>query len=152
MFDNSILSMKAIEIEFDLGEIDAAVKKFSDETKNAHVLAFSGELGAGKTTFISKYCEQLGVSDIVNSPTFAIVQQYVYPGGNIFHMDLYRIHDEEEAANAGLVDCIDSGDLCLVEWPEKAPGILPEDAILTRIHITGPDRRRLEIHIPSQAM
>ncbi len=144
--------MKVIEIDYDLREIETAVKKFLNVVKNARVLAFSGELGSGKTTFIAKYCEQLGVLAIVNSPTFAIAQQYSYPGGNIFHMDLYRIRDEEEAVDTGLADCIDSDDLCLVEWPENAPGILPEDAIRTHIHILGTERRGLEIHIPSPAM
>lgn len=140
--------MKGIEIDYKLDAIQDAAKTFLEMVNDSHVLAFSGELGAGKTTFISNACKLLGVEDIVSSPTFSIVQQYHYPGGNIYHMDLYRIKDEEEAANAGLTDCIGSGDLCFIEWPEDAPGILPENAVLTRIIITGTNTRRLQIQFP----
>lgn len=140
--------MEVIRFEFDLDGIHAAAKNFLEIVRDARVLTFNGELGAGKTTFIAKVCEYLGVKDVVNSPTFSIIQQYISPQGNIYHMDLYRIKDEEEAANAGLVDCIESGDLCLIEWPENAPGILPLATIQTQIHILGSQRRKLEIHIP----
>lgn len=144
--------MEVIKIEFDLDGIRAAVKNYLESVKHARVLTFSGELGAGKTTFISKVCEQIGVMDVVNSPTFSIVQQYEYPGGNIYHMDLYRIRDEEEAANAGLVDCIESGDICLIEWPENAPGILPADVVHTLIQITGHRSRSITIKLPEPPM
>lgn len=144
--------MKIINIDFHLSGIDEAAKQFLQEAGDAKVFAFSGALGAGKTTFISKACKLLGTEDTVNSPTFSIVQQYRFPKGNIYHMDLYRIKDEEEAINAGLTDCIESGDLCFIEWPENAPGILPEDAVYTRILLTGPESRQLQIHFHQPAI
>lgn len=144
--------MKVIEIDYKLDGIQDAAKTFFEIVKDSRVLTFSGELGAGKTTFISNICKQLGVRDIVNSPTFSIVQQYNYPDGNIYHMDLYRIRDEEEAANAGLVECIESGDLCFIEWPENAPGIIPADAVQTKIIICGSDTRKLQIQFHQSAI
>lgn len=144
--------MKRTEINFELQQIHAAAERFLHEAKDAKVFTFSGELGAGKTTFIARVCSLLGVKDVVNSPTFSIVQQYNSPAGNVFHIDLYRIKNEQEAVDAGLADCIDSGDLCFIEWPENAPGIIPGNAVTTQIHITGEENRRLEIHIPDPSM
>lgn len=141
--------MKELELEFELDNIDAAAKEFLDKTKGYRVFAFSGELGAGKTTFISSLCKELGVEEVVSSPTFAIIQQYdSTKAGNIYHMDLYRIKSEDEAINSGLEDCILGNDLCMVEWPQNAPGIFPEDTVKINITITSHSRRKMQIHLP----
>ena len=99
------------------------------------IWAFFGEMGAGKTTFIHALCDVLQVKDAVSSPTFAIVNEYKSGmAGSIYHMDWYRLKDEEEAIQAGIEDCLLSGHLCLVEWPGKAPGLLPDDTL--RIYLS----------------
>ena len=96
-------------------------------------ICISWKNGCGETTFIHALCECKHVSTPVGSPTFSLVNEYVYTGAEgertIFHIDLYRLKDEEEAVQAGIEDCIYSGALCFVEWPERAPGIFPEDTI-----------------------
>ena len=139
-------------IDYSIKDVSEAAQELFSAAQKYKVIAFSGELGAGKTTFISALCSCLGVYDIVSSPTFSIVQQYDSEHGNIFHIDLYRIRSEEEAFNSGIGDAIDSGDICFVEWPENAPGLLPPDTVRVRIEITGNDTRRLQIQFPSVAL
>src|SRR5882724_434617 len=93
------------------------------------VLAFHGQMGSGKTTFIHALCELKQVSSTVGSPTFPIINEYSYPGGILFHIDLYRLRDEEEAIRAGVEDCLYGGNLCLVEWPERVESLLPDDTM-----------------------
>lgn len=100
-------------------------------------------MGAGKTTFIHGLCEAKGVTDTVGSPTFSIINEYRYPGGRIFHIDLYRLKDEEEAIRAGVEDVLYSGDICLVEWPERAPEIFPPDTVQIRLEVLDPDTRKI---------
>lgn len=141
--------MRTEEIVYQLEQMDEVAEKFLSLTKGYVVFAFSGELGAGKTTLISALCRQLGVEEVVSSPTFAIIQQYnTRFGKNIFHMDLYRIKDEEEAIHSGLEDSLLSGDICMVEWPENAPGIFPRNTVKTRIEIPNRKERKLIIQIP----
>jgi tRNA threonylcarbamoyladenosine biosynthesis protein TsaE len=91
-------------------------------------------MGAGKTTFIRAICEELGVEESVNSPTFAIVNEYRSGEGDpIYHFDFYRINKEEEAYDFGYEDYFYSGELCFVEWPEKIENLLPEDAVTVSI-------------------
>jgi tRNA threonylcarbamoyladenosine biosynthesis protein TsaE len=100
-------------------------------------------MGAGKTTFIHTLCSLKGVKDTVGSPTFSIINEYQYPGGEIFHIDLYRLKDEEEALRAGVEDVLYSGELCLVEWPDRAPGIFPPGTIELRIRAIDRDIREI---------
>ncbi|MFT3825637.1 MAG: tRNA (adenosine(37)-N6)-threonylcarbamoyltransferase complex ATPase subunit type 1 TsaE [Chitinophagaceae bacterium] len=93
------------------------------------VVALHGEMGAGKTTFVHALCDVKQVKDAVSSPTFAIINEYKGPDGKIYHIDLYRLNDEDEAIRAGVEDCLYSGNTVLVEWPEKAPGIFPDDTV-----------------------
>ena len=113
------------------------------------VFAFHGPMGAGKTTFIHALCTVKGVRDVVGSPTFSLVNEYVFDGEGtrkpIFHLDLYRINGEEEAIRAGLEDVIYSGHICLVEWPEKALSIFPEDTVHVYIKWAGPGSRTVII-------
>lgn len=125
--------MKTISI-FSLKEIEAAAERFLETAGDARVIAFSGELGAGKTTFIQALCRKLGITVEVNSPTFSLVNEYFTPeGDSIFHFDLYRIESPVELFDMGYEEYFYSGSLCLIEWPEKAPGLIPENAL--RVHI-----------------
>lgn len=102
-------------------------------TSNHKLIEFSGEMGVGKTTLIKQLCNQLGVTDEVSSPTFSLVNEYQSDFGPVYHFDLYRIKSEEELYDLGYEDYFFSGYLCLVEWPEMASGIIPEDC--TKVHI-----------------
>ena len=102
-------------------------------------------MGAGKTTFIHTLCDLRGVTDVVGSPTFSIINEYLFPGGMIYHIDLYRLKDEEEALRAGVEDCLYSDHVCLVEWPEKAPGIFPPGTVHAFIEVIDSDSRHLTI-------
>ena len=110
------------------------------------VVAFRGEMGAGKTTLIREIAAVLGATDTVTSPTFAIVNQY--KGANnrrIYHFDFYRIDRIEEAYDFGYEEYFYSGNLCLVEWPEKIEELLPDDTMTVRIRVDGPEQRTLFI-------
>lgn len=138
--------MDNIEITYQLSEIQAAAKKFLTTTQGYKVFTFSGELGAGKTTFISALCREMGINEIVSSPTFSIIQQYDSPEGQaVYHMDLYRIKSGEEAIRAGIEDCLLSGEICLVEWPENAPEIFPDILVKSAITILDNNQRKLLI-------
>ncbi len=115
--------------------------------KDKKVWAFYAPMGSGKTTFIHALCEILEVGDTVSSPTFAIINEYrSRVARTIYHMDWYRLKDEEEAMNAGVEDALNSGDLCLVEWPEKAEGLLPDDTF--HVHIEALDETTRRIFVP----
>src|ERR1700754_5053515 len=118
-----------MELKFSLGTIRETATMFWKLAGNAKIFAFHGGMGAGKTTFIHALCAAREVTDTVGSPTFSIINEYRYPGGRIFHIDLYRLKDEEEALRAGVEDVLYSGDICLVEWPDRAPGIFPPEAV-----------------------
>ncbi len=137
-----------MEVNFKLEEIqDAALKLLSAAGSNK-VIAVHGDMGAGKTTLIHALCEAMGVKDVVTSPTFSIINQYkTMRGQTVYHMDLFRIKDENEATNAGVEDCLYSGDICLVEWPEKAPGIFPEDTLHIYISSVDNNTRKLKINL-----
>jgi len=105
-------------------------------------------MGAGKTTFIHALCDALEVEDSISSPTFSIINQYrTADGQTIYHMDLYRIKDENEAINAGVEDCLFGGDICLVEWPEKAAGIFPEETLHVTISSLDDITRKLRFNL-----
>jgi tRNA threonylcarbamoyladenosine biosynthesis protein TsaE len=124
-----------MELRFSLADIHDAVKKLLESLKGYKVFAFHGKMGAGKTSFISAFCKEIGVTDTVGSPTFSIINEYNTINGEIvYHIDLYRLKSNEEAAAAGIEDCLYSGNLCLVEWPEIAPGIFPDAT--RHIHIS----------------
>jgi tRNA threonylcarbamoyladenosine biosynthesis protein TsaE len=116
-----------MEWVFSLKEMLKVGASFWAQFSNKKVFAFHGEMGAGKTTFIHALCESRLVSSTVGSPTFSIINEYAFPGGKIFHIDLYRLKDEDEAVRAGVEDCLYSGEICFVEWPENAPGIFPPE-------------------------
>lgn len=117
-----------------IDEIDSAAKKFVDEMGNNRVFAFYGKMGAGKTTFIKAVCENLGVEDVINSPTFAIVNEYVDCNDEpIYHFDFYRIKKEQEVLDIGYEDYVYSGNVCFMEWPELIENLLPEEIVKVTI-------------------
>jgi tRNA threonylcarbamoyladenosine biosynthesis protein TsaE len=132
-------------ITFHLDEIAAAASKFWETTGEKKVIAFHGQMGAGKTTFIHALCDAKHVQGAVSSPTFSIINEYSYAGGIIYHIDLYRLEQEEDAFRAGVEDCLYSGQTCLVEWPERAESLFPADTIHVYIEVTAPEQRRLTI-------
>ena len=132
-----------MELRFRLQDIGTAAEAFWRQFPDQTVLAFHGEMGAGKTTFIHALCLAKGVVDTVGSPTFSIINEYKYDKGRIFHIDLYRLKDEEEAVRAGVEDVLYSGELCLVEWPDRAPGIFPPDTVALRIRAIDRDLREV---------
>jgi tRNA threonylcarbamoyladenosine biosynthesis protein TsaE len=118
------------------------------ECEPRKVFAFDGQMGAGKTTFIKKLCEAMGTEDVVNSPTFAIVNVYDVEQpfkGEVYHFDCYRLKDIREAIDFGAEDYLYSGNYCFIEWPEMIEALLPEDTVHIRITPIDNGDRRLEI-------
>jgi tRNA threonylcarbamoyladenosine biosynthesis protein TsaE len=108
------------------------------------VFALHGEMGAGKTTLTHAICDYLGVSSTVSSPTYAIIHEYRYGHQYLFHMDWYRLKDMEEAIQAGVEDALYSGQICLVEWPERASALLPADTVHLYLTIIDSQTRLLK--------
>ena len=132
-----------------LNEIDQAAENFLAAMGEAKVIAFSGEMGAGKTTFIQALCRKLGVTAEVNSPTFSLVNQYFTPEGHsIFHFDLYRIEDPAELFDMGYEEYFFSGELCFIEWPEKASHLIPDEALRVEILVGENESRELQFQPP----
>ena len=126
-----------------LAEIDSAAKEFLKEIDGHKLIAFYAPMGAGKTTFTTAICRILGVAqDAVSSPTFSIVNEYRLPDGEpVFHFDFYRINKISEALDIGFYDYIDSGALCLMEWPENIEDLLPDETLRVSITVS-PDGSR----------
>ena len=131
-----------------LSEISTAAKQFVAAMGDNTIFAFYGHMGAGKTTFIKAICEELGVKDVITSPTFAIVNEYTLTShlspltSAIYHFDFYRIKKLEEVYDMGYEDYFYSGALCFIEWPELIEDILPEDAVRVTIE-EQPDKSRV---------
>ena len=130
-----------IDSQSDLPKVaEAIVEALGDRT----VVVFRGEMGAGKTTLIREIVAQLGADDTVTSPTFAIINQYYTREGRcIYHFDFYRINRLEEAYDFGYEEYFYSGELCLVEWPEKIEELLPENIMTVRISIDDDEERTI---------
>ena len=139
--------MNTISIQ-DIEHIREAAREFIQQMGDAHVFAFYGKMGAGKTTFVKAICEELGVQDVITSPTFAIINEYEasstgqYEGIPIYHFDFYRIKKLEEVYDMGYEDYFYADALCFIEWPERIEDILPEDAVKVSIE-EQPDGTRL---------
>ena len=123
--------------------IDAAATRFLQEIGDNRIVALYAPMGAGKTTFTTAVCRVLGVrEDAVSSPTFSIVNEYrTADGDSVFHFDFYRIEKIAEALDIGFYDYIDSGALCLMEWPENIEEILPDETLKVHISVS-PDGAR----------
>ena len=121
-----------------LADINEAAKQFIANMRNGKVFAFYGKMGGGKTTFIKAICEEMGVEDVITSPTFAIVNEYTSQktGDTIYHFDFYRIKKLEEVYDMGYEDYFYGGSICFLEWPELIEDLLPEDAVKVSIEET----------------
>jgi tRNA threonylcarbamoyladenosine biosynthesis protein TsaE len=130
---------------FTLSNLAPLAKEFWALYGDRKVFAFSGQLGAGKTTFIHALCTEKKVMDGVSSPSFSLINEYRYPEGTLYHLDLYRLKNEEEAIRAGIEDCLYSGDICLLEWPERAPGIFPPDTLFVQLEAMDETHRKIQV-------
>jgi len=131
-----------INSQEDLKSAAVQLLEFAGDEK---IFLFEGDMGAGKTTFIKVICEALGVTDLVSSPTFSIVNEYLAGTGKIYHFDFYRIKNIQEAYDIGYEEYFYSGDLCLVEWPERIAALLPEHHLKVDIQVTGPEQRMISL-------
>lgn len=127
-----------------LDDIEGAAKQFIAQMGQSKIFAFYGGMGAGKTTFIKALCQQMGVTDVVNSPSFAIINEYTLPptGQSIYHFDFYRIKKISEVYDIGYEDYFFSGNLNFIEWPELIEDLLPEDTVRLQVDVL-PDHSRL---------
>lgn len=129
-----------------LADIHEGAREFIKEIGPHRVFAFYGSMGAGKTTFIKAVCEELGVKDVITSPTFALVNEYTDGHGNpVYHFDFYRIKKLEEVYDMGYEDYFYSGHLCFLEWPELIEELLPDDAVKVHISVEADGERLLEM-------
>ena len=136
--------MKRIEID-SLSELKNVAREVIESLEGRTVVLLRGEMGAGKTTLISRIAAYLGAEDTVTSPTFALVNQYEGSECRIYHFDFYRIEEIEEVFDLGYEEYFYSGELCFVEWPEKIEPLLPDDAMTVRITVGEDEHRIFEI-------
>ena len=137
-----------MDIKFSLDNINGVAKEIIAMLDKKKVVALHGGMGAGKTTLVTAICKLMGVTDSIGSPTFSIINQYQAADGQIiFHIDMYRLKDEEEALQTGVEDCLYSGNCCFVEWPEKAPGIFPGDTLHIQLLPLDNETRKLTINL-----
>lgn len=148
-----------LECRYTLKELEQILQKFWNVAEKYPVIAFSGDMGAGKTTFIHQLCDMLEVEDTVSSPTFSLINEYHYNKSGrdttIYHMDWYRLKSEEEAISAGIEDCmqqaIRQNMYCFIEWPEKAMSLLPQSTLWVKIETLSETERRMTLSNGSMA-
>jgi tRNA threonylcarbamoyladenosine biosynthesis protein TsaE len=136
-----------MERTFALPEIDEMARVFWRSFPDKKIYAFQGNMGAGKTSFIRALCEVKNVKETIGSPTFSIINEYSCESGIIYHLDLYRLKDEEEAIRAGVEDCLYSGEICLVEWPGRAKGIFPAETLGISLEIIDVNTRKIRVPV-----
>ncbi len=144
--------MKKIEINIPSTEaLHEAAREFMAAMGDYTVFAFYGQMGAGKTTFINALCRELGVEeDVTNSPSFAIINEYRSDttAELIYHFDCYRLENEAEAIEIGTEDYLDCGAVCLIEWPERIEGLLPDDTVDVNITVNDDESRTMTLTLP----
>lgn len=139
--------MKANFTIHNLQEIPDAIRWILNASNGEKVLAFIGEMGAGKTTLISEFCRQLGSNDRISSPTFSIVNEYLDGYGNpIYHFDFYRIKNIKEAAQIGFDEYLESGNFCFIEWPQLVKELLPDNCIWIEIKEIEDQKRQISFN------
>ena len=139
----------AMELLFDLDDIEIVAKQFILDIDDCKIIAFDGDLGAGKTTFITAVCKELQVKETITSPTYSIIQEYHFGKENIiYHMDLYRIKNIEEALDAGVEECLQSAHLCFVEWPENARSFFIENTVWVTLKTVSEFGRKMVVQLP----
>ena len=138
-----------MEIEINnLSELPEKSMLFFNELNHRKVVAFDGQMGAGKTTFITSIIKGLGIEDIEGSPTYSLVNVYDSVAyGKIYHFDLYRLNSEIEAFDIGIEEMLYSGNYCFIEWPEKISNLLPENTIWAYIRSTEDNRRTISFEL-----
>lgn len=143
-----------MELHVSVDKLDSFAAFFWQVTGGAKLFLFHGGLGAGKTTLIAALCRAKGVRDAVSSPTFSIINEYAYEEHGVlkklYHIDLYRLQSEEEVVQAGVEDCLSSGAICLVEWPQKATRLFDETAVKVFLQTTSATERLVKI-LPGNA-
>lgn len=127
-----------------ISELSEVAEKLLNFANGERFFVFEGDMAAGKTTFIKALCQSLGITDVVSSPTFAIVNEYDSATGPVYHFDFYRLKNLQEAYDIGYEEYFYSGNYCLVEWPQKVAELLPEQYIKVAISITGSEQRRFD--------
>jgi tRNA threonylcarbamoyladenosine biosynthesis protein TsaE len=131
----------------DTGELSKVARKLLSIIENSKVIAFYGTMGAGKTTLIRTLCQAMGITDTVNSPTFALVNEYHKPSGEpVYHFDFYRIKKPEEAFDLGYEEYFFSRHLCLIEWPELISSLLPDDTLHLYIKVKDDGTRVISLN------
>lgn len=145
--------------EASLENLDHFADSFWSAFKGKKLFAFYGEMGAGKTTMITALCKRKGVKDAASSPTFSIINEYSFSENGqlkkIFHMDLYRLNSLEEIVQAGVEDCLFSNEICFVEWPQKAPELLPDETVHVFIEAIDSNTRQVKVetsHFPASSI
>jgi tRNA threonylcarbamoyladenosine biosynthesis protein TsaE len=138
-----------MEITYTLEQLPQTATAFWTIASGARVIAFHGNMGTGKTTFIHALCDARGVKDVFGSPTFSIINEYFFLENSeqrkIFHIDLYRLAGANEAVRAGVEDCLYSDHVCLIEWPEKIATLLPPDTLHVFMEFVHDETRKLRI-------
>jgi tRNA threonylcarbamoyladenosine biosynthesis protein TsaE len=137
-------------IKYSLSEISNAVHDFINATKNYSIFLLYGEMGAGKTTFIKTYCQLNNITSEASSPTYSIINEYLTSEGKkIYHADLYRLKDIEEALNIGIEDYLNEEDcIIFIEWPQAIEALLPENTISLYFETISPTERTITINLP----
>jgi tRNA threonylcarbamoyladenosine biosynthesis protein TsaE len=130
---------------YTLDQTDAIAAQLVQQFAAEPVWVFQAPMGAGKTTLIAGIGKAMGIQEAMSSPTFSIMNEYEVKGKLIYHMDWYRLENEADARQAGVEAALEEADISLVEWPEKAPNLVPDNAIVMHIEILDPNRRRLYI-------
>ncbi|HEU4469734.1 MAG TPA: tRNA (adenosine(37)-N6)-threonylcarbamoyltransferase complex ATPase subunit type 1 TsaE [Flavisolibacter sp.] len=137
-----------MEFVISLTGMDEFARQFWAMAGDKKRYAFHGQMGAGKTTVITALCREKGVRDGLSSPTFSIINEYEAAGARLYHIDLYRLKDEQEVVQAGVEDCLYSGFVCMVEWPEKAPALFEEGTVHVFIEPLSDTERKISIQLP----
>lgn len=136
-----------------INELNDFAISFWQLVKEAKLMAFHGEMGAGKTTLITALCKNKSVQDVITSPTFSIINEYRFVENGIekriYHIDLYRLNNMAEIMQAGVEDCIYSGDICFIEWPEKIPELLKENTVHIFVKTMENSNREVKIETPA---
>jgi tRNA threonylcarbamoyladenosine biosynthesis protein TsaE len=134
-----------MDLIYTLAETDQVAAQLVAQYATKQVWVFKAPMGAGKTTLIAAIGRALGIQQAMSSPTFSIMNEYQIQGKLIYHMDWYRLESEAEARQAGVEAALEEADLSLVEWPEKAPSLVPDDALVLTIELIDPNQRRIRI-------
>lgn len=141
-----------MDVQVPINELPAFAQQFWQQVGDTKVFLFFGEMGAGKTTIIEALCLAKGVKERMGSPTFSIINQYNYTvdglENTIYHIDLYRLKDEEEIIQAGVEDCVYSNSICMIEWPQKAPHLFDETAAKIFIEPVNETLRSIKLALP----